>query len=82
SITQMMTTGNGNLGRFHRDSTLGPTIAHMRSEVDSLSAMLGNQNGGIGRIRTDSAIANEMTRVRAQLDSLMKDIKKHPRKYL
>ncbi|HZK77513.1 MAG TPA: MlaD family protein, partial [Gemmatimonadaceae bacterium] len=45
SITQMMTTGNGNIGRFHRDSTLAPTIAHMRSEVDSLSAMLGNQNG-------------------------------------
>lgn len=82
SITQMMSSGNGNLGRFHRDSTLGPTIARLRSQVDSLRGMMGNKKGGIGRIQTDSAFANEMTRVRAQLDSLMKDVKKHPRKYL
>lgn len=82
SITQMMTTGNGNLGRFHRDSTLGPTIARLKSQVDSLNAMMNNQTGGIGKLKSDSTMAREMAKVRLQLDSLMKDIKKHPRKYL
>jgi phospholipid/cholesterol/gamma-HCH transport system substrate-binding protein len=82
SITHMMTTGNGNLGRFHRDSTLGPTIAHLKSQVDSLRGMMNNQTGGIGKLKSDSTMAREMAKVRVQLDSLMKDVKKHPRKYL
>jgi hypothetical protein len=82
SITAMLTTGNGILGRFHRDSTLGPTIAHMKSQVDSLRGLMNNQTGGIGKLKGDSAMAREMAKVRIQLDSLMKDIKKHPLKYL
>ena len=82
SLTQLMTTGNGNLGRFHRDSTLAPTIARMRAEVDSLRNMIGSRNGAVARARSDTTLAIELTRVRAQLDSLMKDVKKHPRKYL
>ncbi len=82
SLTMMMTEGNGNLGRFHRDSTLGPTIARLRSQVDSLRGMMNNQTGGIGKLKSDSVLAQELTKVRAQLDSLMKDVKKHPRKYL
>ena len=82
SLTQMMTTGNGNLGRFHRDSTLAPTIARLKSQVDSLRGMMSNQSGGIGKLKSDTTIANEMAKVRAQLDSLMKDVKKNPRKYL
>ncbi len=82
SIVQVMTTGNGNLGRFHRDSTLGPTIARLKSQVDSLRGMMNNQTGGIGKLKSDSTMTKEMAKVRAQLDSLMKDVKKHPRKYL
>lgn len=82
SITQMMTTGNGNLGRFHRDSTLGRTIARLKSQVDSLRGMMNNKTGGIGKLKSDSTMAREMARARVQLDSLMKDLKKHPRKYL
>lgn len=82
SITRMMTSGNGNLGRFHRDSTLGPTIARLRSQIDSLRGITGNKTGGIGRLQSDSTLASEMSKVRAQLDSLMKDVKKHPRRYL
>lgn len=82
SIVQLMTTGNGNLGRFHRDSTLGPNIARLKAQVDSLRGMMNNQNGGIGRLKSDSTMTKEMARARAQLDSLMKDIKKHPLKYL
>ncbi|HUQ48212.1 MAG TPA: MlaD family protein [Gemmatimonadaceae bacterium] len=82
SITAMMTTGDGNLGRFHRDSTLGPTIARLRAQLDSLRSMTSDSTRGIGRLKSDSTMSREMAKARAQLDSLMKDIKKHPRKYL
>lgn len=82
SINQMMTSGNGTLGRFHRDSTLAPTIGRLRAEVDSLRTMMSGGNTSLSRIKSDTTLSKEMTRARAQLDSLMKDVKKHPRKYL
>jgi hypothetical protein len=80
SLTYMLSSGNGNLGRFHRDSTLGPTVARMQSEVDSLRGMMSGSS--LAKARTDTALAAQLKIVRAQLDSLMTDIKKHPRKYL
>ena len=82
SLTQMMTTGNGNIGRFRRDSTLVLTIARLRAEADSLTGMMGNEKGTVARLRSDTSLASGLARVRAQLDSLMTDVKKHPRKYL
>ncbi len=82
SLTYLMSSGNGSLGRFHRDSTLAPTIARMQSEVDSLRGMMGSPNSSLARARTDTALKTELARVKAQLDSLMKDVKKHPLRYL
>lgn len=82
SITELMTSGNGTLGRFHRDSTLSPTIGRLRAEVDSLLTMMSGGNTSLSRMKSDTTLAKELTRARAQLDSLMKDVKKHPRKYL
>lgn len=82
SIAQLMTTGNGTLGRFHRDSTLAPTISRLRAEVDSLRGLMSSGKSSLSRMKSDTTLAKEMARARAQLDSLMKDIKKHPRKYL
>ncbi len=82
SVIQLMTTGNGTLGRFHRDSTLAPTIGRLRAEVDSLRGMMSGGNTSLSRMKSDTTLAREMTRARAQLDSLMKDVKKHPLKYL
>jgi phospholipid/cholesterol/gamma-HCH transport system substrate-binding protein len=82
SLTYMLSSGNGNLGRFRRDSTLGPTVAHMKSEVDSLRVMMSGSSSSLAKMRTDTALAAQLKVVRAQLDSLMTDIKKHPRKYL
>jgi len=44
SLTYMLNSGDGNLGRFHRDSTLGPTVARMKSEVDSLRGMMSGSS--------------------------------------
>lgn len=82
SLTYMLSSGNGSVGRFRRDSTLGPTVARMKSEVDSLRNMMSGSTSSLAKMRTDTALAAQLKIVRAQLDSLMTDIKKHPRKYL
>ena len=82
SITTLLSSNRGNLGRFHRDSTLLPNIARIRAEVDSLRALLFNPNNQVARLRSDSALKNEITRARAELDSLMTAVKKHPLKFI
>ena len=82
SITYLMNSGSGTLGRFHRDSTLVPTIGRIKSEVDSLRGLMSSGNTTLSRMKSDTTLVKEMARARAQLDSLMKDIKKHPLKYL
>jgi phospholipid/cholesterol/gamma-HCH transport system substrate-binding protein len=82
SLTHMLSSDNGNVGRFRRDSTLGPTIARLKSQVDSLQGMMSSSSSSLAKMRGDTAIANQLKIVRAQLDTLMTDIKKHPRKYL
>ena len=82
SLTMLMTSGNGSLGRFHRDSTLAPAIGRLKAEVDSLRGMMTGGNSSLARMKSDTTLSIEMARARAQLDSLMKDVKKHPRKYL
>jgi phospholipid/cholesterol/gamma-HCH transport system substrate-binding protein len=81
SISALINTGNGNVGRFRRDSTLQKQISHLQGELDSLRA--GYAGGsGIGKLKTDSTLKIEMSKVRAELAALMADIKKHPLRYL
>ncbi|HEU4880426.1 MAG TPA: MlaD family protein [Gemmatimonadaceae bacterium] len=81
SITYLLSSGNGNIGRFRRDSTLMKQVAHLQSELDSLRGVVGNTNG-ITRARTDTALTAEMARMRVELAALMADLKKHPLRYL
>jgi phospholipid/cholesterol/gamma-HCH transport system substrate-binding protein len=81
SISVLMSTGRGNVGRFRSDSTLQKQIVHLRGELDSLRAEYSSGNG-IGKVKTDSTLTIEMTRLRAQITALMADIKKHPLRYL
>lgn len=81
SLRTMLAT-EGNVGRFRRDSTLAPTVREMLSRVDSLRALASNPVGNIGRARGDSTLSTELARVRRELDALIKDIKKHPLRYI
>ena len=81
SLRTMLATG-GNIGRFRRDSTLVPTVQSMLSRVDSLRALAANPVGNIGRARGDSTLSTELARLRRELDALVKDIKKHPLRYI
>jgi hypothetical protein len=81
SITRMLSSGDGNVGRFRRDSTLMRDVAHLQGELDSLRAMTSS-GAGIGRMKADSTLTKEMARIRVELAALMADIKKHPLRYL
>jgi hypothetical protein len=81
SIAYMLSSGDGNVGRFRRDSTLMKDVAHLQGELDSLRA-LTTSGAGIGRMKTDSTLTKEMARIRVELAALMADIKKHPLRYL
>lgn len=81
SLSYLMSSGNGNVGRFRRDSTLPRHVASVRAGLDSLRALLSS-NGSVSRLKNDTTISGEIARARAQIDSIMQDIKKHPRKYI
>jgi len=81
SITGLLSSGNGNVGKLRGDSTLFRTVAHLRGEIDSLRAAYSAGNG-IARARTDTALAAQMARMRVELGLLMADVKKHPTRYI
>ncbi len=82
SIMLLLSSGRGNVGRFRRDSTLPREIASVRGSLDSLRALISNPYSEVARLRSDTTLKDEMTRVRIELDSLMREIKKHPMKYI
>ncbi|HEV2644419.1 MAG TPA: hypothetical protein VGT98_17035, partial [Candidatus Elarobacter sp.] len=72
--------GNGNVGRFRRDSSLVMYARHAMATADSLRdrARAYTAHSATG----DTALARELTRTHAQLDSLVQDAKHHPFRYL
>ena len=79
SIFQLL-NGNGNVGRFRKDSTLWREVAHVRAGMDSLRAL--TSGAGITKLRGDTSLSAAMARARTQIDSLMQEIKKHPTQYI
>jgi hypothetical protein len=79
SIFQLL-NGNGNVGRFRKDSTLWREVAHVRAGIDSLRAL--TSGAGITKLRGDTSLSTAMARARSQIDSLVQEIKKHPTRYI
>jgi len=82
SIMFLVSSGNGSVGRFRRDSTLARHIASVRAGVDSIRGLMSRPGNSVSKLRADTTLKSEMARARVQLDSIMKDIKKHPSKYI
>jgi phospholipid/cholesterol/gamma-HCH transport system substrate-binding protein len=81
SITYLVSSGNGSIGRLRRDSTLISTVSRLRSQLDSLRSTYSGA-GTISHARSDTALTAEMARMRTELAALMADLKKHPRRYI
>jgi hypothetical protein len=82
SIMFLVSSGNGNVGRFRRDSSLAGHVASVRAGIDSLRGMMATPGNSVSRLRSDTTLKSEMARARAQIDSVMQDLKKHPKKYI
>jgi len=81
SISALMNSSRGSLGRFRKDSSLMKQVSHLQGQVDSLRA-LTSSGAGLGKMKSDSTLTVEMARVREELAALMADIKKRPVRYI
>lgn len=82
SIRALMSSKNGTLGRFRRDTTLVTKANGVLAQLDSLQLLLSNPVATITAAHPDSALQKELGRTRGLLTSLIKDIKKNPMRYI
>jgi hypothetical protein len=82
SIRALLTSNKGSLGRFQRDTTLVTKAQGVMAEVDTLRSLLANPMGSLEAAHSDSTLALQLGRTHSLLDSLIKDVKKHPFRYL
>lgn len=82
SIRTLVASDRHSFGRFRRDSTLASDVRRTRDQLASLLDHASTSDGIIGRVRADSSIAMAVRRDRLALDSLMRDMKRHPLRYI
>lgn len=82
SIRALMSSNKGTLGRFRRDTTLATKATGVLAELDSLMLLTSNPVGRMEAAHSDSSLTKELSRTRGLLTSLIKDIKKHPSRYI
>jgi hypothetical protein len=82
SIRALLASDKGSLGRFRKDTTLVTKAKGVMAELDTLQSLMSDPVGRIAAAHPDSALTRELARNRALLDSLMKDVKKHPLRYI
>ncbi len=82
SIRALLSSNRGSLGRFQRDTTLVAKARGVMAEVDTLRLLLSNPVGSIAAAHSDTTLARQLARTHALLDSLIKDVKKHPFRYI
>ncbi|HUR00265.1 MAG TPA: MlaD family protein [Gemmatimonadaceae bacterium] len=82
SIRALMASDKSSLGRFKKDTALMTKAKGVMAELDTLRGLMSDPVGQIAAAHPDSALTRELARNRALLDSLMKDVKKHPLRYI
>jgi hypothetical protein len=82
SIRTLLSSNRGSLGRFQRDTTLVGKAQGVMAEVDTLRALLSNPMGAIAGGGSDSTLTQQLARTHTLLDSLIKDVKRHPFRYI
>jgi len=79
SIRQLLSTPQGTLGRFQKDSTLILEMRKTLATADSLGAQISSRL--TLSTERNAALRQELRQVRTQLDSLLKDVKRNPFRY-
>ena len=81
SVRTLLASPDGSLGRFSRDSTLVPEMAHIQTELARVRASLAESRGTAGRVLHDSAAFSALGDVQHEMSLLVADMKKHPLRY-
>jgi ABC-type transporter Mla subunit MlaD len=71
--------GNGETGRFRRDSTLVIQARRTLATVADLRSRIARYSGGTAR---GAALARQLDRAGALMDSVVQDAKRHPLRYV
>jgi hypothetical protein len=82
SIRTLMSSNKGSLGRFRRDTTLATKANGVLAELDTLMLLASNPVGSMEAAHPDSSLTKELSRTHVLLASLIRDIKKHPSRYI
>jgi hypothetical protein len=82
SITKLLSSSRGSIGRFRKDTTLVSTAGHVLAQLDSLQAMLSDPVGTIAAAHPDSALTVQLQQTRTLLAALIKDVKANPMRYI
>ena len=82
TLSELLDSDRGNLGRFRRDTTLLADLERTRTEAAAVAAALSEARGTAGRMQHDEALVRELTGIGTQLDLLIEDLKRNPQRYL
>jgi len=82
SIRTLVSSNKGSLGRFRRDTTLTTKAKGVLAELDKLSALAASPAGALEAPHPDSSLTRELSRTRLLLAELIRDLKKHPLRYI
>jgi hypothetical protein len=82
SIRTLVSSNKGSLGRFRRDTTLATKAKGVLAELDKLSALATSPAGALEANHPDSSLTRELSRTRLLLAELVRDLKKHPLRYI
>lgn len=82
SIRTLVSSNKGSLGRFRRDTTLTTKAADVLAELDKLSALVAGGTGALEATHPDSLLTKELSHTRLLLAELVRDLKKHPFRYI
>ncbi len=82
TLSVLLDSNRGNIGRFRRDTTLLAELENARTEAAAVSAALSEARGAAGRMQQDRALAREFSGIGTELDLLIEDLKRNPLRYL
>ncbi len=82
SIKSLMSSNKNTFGRFRKDTTLTSKATGVLAQLDTLMTFAASPVSTIAAAHPDSALTKELGRTRALLAELIRDLKKHPFRYI
>jgi len=82
SIRRLVSSSNGSIGRFRKDTTLATKAGHVMAEIDTIRSLISSPLGTIAAVHSDSVLARKLDEQHALMAALIKDMKSNPLRYI